>query len=236
MTRLPMADLQTRLDTAARRHPDDKSLTDFRAPASLVADEAAALADAAEILTPHTEIAALFGDRATLLAWHEPMPARRPPAPGAERRIAFPGPAIGRKGAIAVRDVARALDLEIVLVGGDLAPAGFWDGVKVKRVSPRSEWLSEVAAAVQPAIIEDKPRALLKALAAGLPVIVSPACGLPAQPGLVLVPADEPMVLATALLAILPAAAAPAVSSAKLRRVNTRIGSSESVGNFSVKA
>jgi glycosyltransferase involved in cell wall biosynthesis len=102
----------------------------------------------------------------------------------------------------------------------------------VKRVSPRDEWLSEVAAAVQPAILEDKPRALLKALAAGLPVIASPACGLPAQPGLVLVPADEPMVLATALLAILPTTAA----SAKPRKLNTRIGTSEFAGNFSIKA
>ena len=157
------------------------------------------------------------------------MPARRPRAAGAERRIAFPGPAIGRKGAAAVRDVARALDLEVVLVGNDLAPPGFWDGVAVKRVSPRSEWLSEVAAAVQPAVIEDKPRALLKALAAGLPVIASPACGLPPQPGLTLVPSDEPMVLATALLALLPS---PGSLSAKPRKVITRIGSGESLGHF----
>src|SRR5207248_1780830 len=115
MTRLPMAELQARLDAAAARHPDDRTLTDFRAPAALVEDEAAALAEAAEILTPHADIAAPFGDRATLLAWHEPMPARRPLAPGANRCIAFPGPAIGRKGAATVRDVARALDLEVIL-------------------------------------------------------------------------------------------------------------------------
>ena len=228
MSRLPVSDLQARLDAAARLHPEDRTLTDFRAPDWLVEAETAALGEAAEIVTPHTEIAALFGERATLLAWHEPMPARRPRAAGAERRIAFPGPAIGRKGAAAVRDVARALDLEVVLIGNDLAPPGFWDGVAVKRVSPRSEWLSEVAAAVQPAVIEDKPRALLKALAAGLPVIASPACGLPPQPGLTLVPSDEPMVLATALLALLPS---PGSLSAKPRKVITRIGSGESLGH-----
>ena len=229
MSRLPVRDLQARLDAAAGCHPEDGTLSDFRAPDWLVAAETAALGEAAEIVTPHTEIAGLFGERATLLAWHEPMPARRPRTAGAERRIAFPGPAIGRKGAAAVRDVARALDLEVLLIGNDLAPPGFWDGVAVKRVSQRSEWLSEVAAAVQPAVIEDKPRALLKALAAGLPVIASSACGLPPQPGLTVVPPDEPMVLATALLALLPP---PGSLSAKPRRVITRIGSAETLDNF----
>ena len=43
------------------------TLTDFRAPDWLVEAETAALGEAAEIVTPHTEIAALFGERATLL-------------------------------------------------------------------------------------------------------------------------------------------------------------------------
>jgi len=237
MTHLPIGELHARLDAAARRDPSDTSLTDYRAPDWLVDAEAAALAEAAEIVTPHAEIAALFGDRATLLAWQKPMPQRRTAVSGAERRIAFPGPAIGRKGVVAVRDVARALDLEVLLVGSDLTPAGFWDGVRLSRVSPESDWLRRVAAVVQPAVIEDKPRALLQALAAGLPVIASPACGLPPQPGLTLLPAGEPMVLATALLAILPSAARRTVgASAKARKVITGIGSGETPGHFSIHA
>ena len=234
MAQLPMHELQARLDAAARRHPDDRSLTAYRAPAWLVDAEAAALADAAEIVTPHTDVAALFGERATLLAWRSPMPERRASAPGAERRIAFPGPAIGRKGAAAVRDVARRLDLEVVLVGSDLAPAGFWDGVAVRRISSSGNWLAEVSAVVQPALIEDKPRALLRALSAGLPVIASPACGLPAQPGLTLVASDEPLALTTALRAVLPRTRVSyaAVSSAMPRRVITRIGSEDTPRHF----
>jgi len=89
--------------------------------------------------------------------------------------------------------------------------------------------IREVAEANSVPVIEDKPRALLKALAAGLPVIASPACWLPPQPGLTLVPSDEPMVLATALLALLPS---PNSLSAKPRKVITRIGGSESLSHF----
>jgi hypothetical protein len=198
MAQLPMHELQARLDAAARRHPHDRSLVAYRAPASLVDAERAALAEAAEIVTPHTDIAALFPDRATLLAWRAPMPQRRMAAAGAERRIAFPGPALGRKGAATVRDVARMLDLEVVVVGSDLSSPGFWERV-VMRTARGSDWLGQVCAVVQPAWIEDRPLVLLHGLSAGLPVIASPACGLPPQPGLTLIPADEPLALATAL-------------------------------------
>ena len=81
MSRLPVSDLQARLDAAARLHPEDRTLTDFRAPDWLVEAETAALGEAAEIVTPHTEIAALFGERATLLGL-----ARADAGPPAARR------------------------------------------------------------------------------------------------------------------------------------------------------
>jgi glycosyltransferase involved in cell wall biosynthesis len=44
-----------------------------------------------------------------------------------------------------------------------------------------------VAAVVQPALMEEQPRRLLAALAAGAPVIATPGCGLAPDPNLTLV-------------------------------------------------
>lgn len=192
MTRLPMAVLQARLDDAARAHPERASLADFRADATL---ESEALAAAQRIVTPHREIAALFGERALLLDWVAPK-ARIPYAPGT-RRVAFPGPAIARKGAFELREAARALDLEVVLLGSDLEGRGFWDGVRVSR-----DLASGVAAMVQPALVEDKPRKLLAALASGVPVIATRACGLGERTGLTLVAEGDAGALTAALAAL----------------------------------
>jgi hypothetical protein len=172
------------------------SLSDFRAPAWLVEAEAEALAGAVQVVTPHAYIAALFGDRALRLDWAMPPAGSTTPAPGA-RRIAFPGPTIARKGAWAVREAARALDLEVLLLGSELEGAGFWDGVRTVRSGP-SGWLDGVAAVVQPAVVEDQPRRLLAALAAGVPVVASPACGLD-DPRVRLVPPDNGEALIAAL-------------------------------------
>ncbi|MBV9990791.1 MAG: VanW family protein [Alphaproteobacteria bacterium] len=181
MTRLPMAEIQARLDAAARAHPERATLADFRADAAL---EAEALAAADAIVTPHAEIAALFGDRAILLPWATPKTGFRH-APGS-RRIAFAGPTIARKGAYELRDAARALDLEVVLLGSELEGAKFWAGLRTARDIGEG-----VAAFVQPAFLEDRPRKLLAALASGIPVIATKACGLPAQNGLTLVEAGN---------------------------------------------
>jgi len=192
MTRLPMAVLQARLDAAAARHPDLATLGDFRAPAWLAEAEAEALAGADRIVTPHAEIAALFGDRAVRLAWAAAQPGgRSAPVAG---RIAFPGPTVARKGAHALREAARALDLEVIPLGAELEGDGFWDGVR----TVKADWRT-AAAMVQPALVEDQPRRLLAALAAGVPVIATPACGLDPQPGLTLVAPDDPAALMAAL-------------------------------------
>lgn len=200
MTRLPMRMLQDRLDAAAARRPDQPTLADFRAPRWLVEAEAEALANAERIITPHAEIAALFGERAHRLDWA--MPPLHAGAPGSRpRRIAFPGPTIARKGAHLVREAALALDLEVLLLGADLEGDGFWDGVRILRPD-EGAWTQQVAAVVQPALVEDQPRRLLAALAAGLPVLATPACGLN-HPGVRLVPSDDAQALITALRDVL---------------------------------
>ena len=192
MTRLPMSVLQARLDAAAHVHPGRATLADFRAPAWLIEAEAAALAEAAQIITPHAEIGALFGERAVQLPWQAPSVGQRPPV--VPRRIAFPGPTVARKGAHALRDAARALDLEVVLLGAELEGPSFWQGVR----PAAADW-RPAAAVVQPALVEDQPRRLLAALAAGIPVIATEACGLAPQEGLTLVPADDVTALVAAL-------------------------------------
>jgi len=205
MTRLPMAVLQERLDVAARADPH-ATLGDFRASAWLVAAEAEALADAVRIVTPHAEIAALFGARAVRLPWHTSLARARPATP--VRRIAFPGPTVARKGAHAVRDAALALDLEVMPLGAELEGEGFWRGV---RLAPPGDW-DTADVIVQPALVEDQPRRLLAALAAGIPVIATPACGLDPQPGLKLIPPCDPGALIAALASMMASRTAPSGS------------------------
>jgi hypothetical protein len=209
MTRLPMAVLEARLDAAAAIHPESGTLSDFRAPPWLVAAEASALAEADQIITAHTEIAALFGDRAVRVPWQSPSgqspsdqfplgqfpSGHRPASASFGRRIVFPGPTVARKGAQVVRDAAIALELEVMALGAELEGPDFWRGVRMIPAGNRDG----VAAVVQPALVEDQPRRLLAALAAGIPVIATAACGLEAQPGLVLIPAEDPAALIAAL-------------------------------------
>lgn len=215
MTRLPMVELQRHLDAAAGLHPQRPSLADFRAPAWLVEAEAEALAAADVVITPHAEIARLFGDRALHLEWQLPGGA----APGRKvlpRRVAFPGPTIARKGAHELRAAIQGLDIELMPLGSELEGAGFWRGVRLAaRPVERAGWLAQVAAVVQPAIVEDQPRPLLMALAAGIPVVATPACGIAPRHGLTIVPAGNAEALRLALMQVLPPRQArPALPSA----------------------
>lgn len=173
MSRLPMAEIQRRLDEAAAEHPERKLLSDFRAPSAIVEAESDALARAERQITCHPEIARAV-NRPLLIDWKRPAPMNWTPG----RAIVFPGPTAARKGAYEVREAARRLDLEVVLLGSELEGAGFWDGVKTRRLSRSENWLQGVLAVVQPALLEDRPVALLKAVASGCPVIATAACGV----------------------------------------------------------
>lgn len=194
MNRLSMDLLQERLDQAARRYPHSPTLSDFRAPADLLRAEREALDYAAHIVTPHAEIAALFPGRATLLPWRSPTVATSPPL----HDVAFVGPTLGRKGAYEMRQAARELELDLVVPMRDLEGADFWSGIAIRRGAPL-----QARIVVQPAWAEENPRALLRALAAGRRAIATPACGLPAQPGLTLVPHGDSAALIAALRAAL---------------------------------
>lgn len=204
MAALPMGELQQRLDRAAKLHPESKTLGDFRADPALVAAEAAALERARKIVTAHADVAALFPTKAVALAWAAPSAApARSVAPAGKPRIVFPAATLGRKGAYELRAALKGLDVTLVIAGAGHEGADFWSGFDVERRRPGPDLLAGASAVVLPAFVEHNPRALLRARAAGVPVIASRECGLPRQPGVSLVPAGDVSALSAALLAVL---------------------------------
>ena len=202
MTRPPMHVLHARLDHAHAAYPDRASLRDFRADPDLVLAEAEALAEAETVVTPHPAVAVLFPGRAVRLDWCVPAALPRPPG-RAVRRVAFPGPVLARKGAYEVREAARVLDLEVVLLGNGFEGEGFWHGVRTCRPGPGAgAWLDGVAAVVQPALAEEQPRRLLAACAAGVPVVATAACGVGGA-GVTVVPPLDAAALIAALRVVL---------------------------------
>jgi hypothetical protein len=206
MVRMPIRSLQAELDLATRLHPESKTCADFRAPAWLLRAEAEALAAADHWITPHRAIADLAGSRAVVLPWNTPAISKMPPTPG--NRVIFPASALCRKGAYEMRDAARSLDCELVCLGSTIESPDFWRGVQMipsETATPaaRSNWLEGAAAVVLPAFVEHRPRRLLAALAAGVPVIATPQCGLGDLPGVIEVPAGDGEALVNALHAVI---------------------------------
>jgi hypothetical protein len=176
MNALPMGELQKRLDLAYSLHPESKTLSDFRADKSLVEAESEALKRARKIITPHTEIASLFGDRAVLLDWKMPAARERAQPKNKKPRIVFPSSTVGRKGCYELREALCGVDVMLVTLGGDIEGSEFWRGYDVERGD--GDWLDRADIVVLPAFVEHRPRRLLQAAAAGIPVIASKACGL----------------------------------------------------------
>jgi hypothetical protein len=198
MTGPPLDELQRRLDAAFRQNPSSPTLADFRAPDGLLALEAQALRCADRIITPHAGLAALFRN-ATLLPW-APGATADAAQPARGSKILFPASTLGRKGAYELRAAARVLRLRLTLMGAVLEAPGFWGGVETEQRDRSAEnWLDGVAVVVLPAWVEGRPVRLLQALAAGVRVIATPACGLPAHQLLTVVDAGDVAALQDAL-------------------------------------
>ncbi|MES2451862.1 MAG: VanW family protein [Pseudomonadota bacterium] len=198
MDRLPMAALQQILDDAFARHPDSTTLGDFRAPSSIVTAEREALGAATRLVTAHHAIAGHFpAGRVDLIDW---APAPPLAATHGGRTFLFAGPALARKGAHAMREAMAGLEIDLLVERGAEEYPDFWAGLKVRRLAPGEP--PALAGLVLPALVEHRPYTLLRALAAGLPVITTSACGLPSQPGLTIVAPDDPPALRAALAAL----------------------------------
>jgi len=194
LTRLPAEVLHARLDAAHAHHPASPTLRDFRADAAFVEAESRALTQARRLLTPHRELARLFSNKALLLEWTAP-PA--PPHSALGRRILFPASALARKGAYEMRRLAQELHLPLVVAGHATEHASFWQEVPTTPAGPNP--LAGVGLVVYPAYVEHEPRLLLRALAAGIPVVATAACGLGPMAGLTLVPAGDYLALRQAV-------------------------------------
>jgi hypothetical protein len=196
MSRLPFAELHAQLDRADARWPGTSTLGDFRAGPALVAAEAAALAEARNWVTPHTAIAELGGSRAVLLPWRMPNPQRRSKGD----RVIFPASTLSRKGARELREALDGMDTLVALGGPLLEGADFWEGRSTCRTD--EDWLASAAMVVLPAWVEHQPRRLLAAIAAGIPVICTSACGIPPQPGVIIVSEGDTKGLRDAILSV----------------------------------
>ncbi len=189
MHRWPVRELQRRLDLALQTHRQSSTLGDFRAGSPLLRAEDAALAAAARLVTPHRAMAQAAGVRGWRLDWHFPPPLVRKPS--ARPSVFFPASRLSRKGVHELSEALRALpevELKVLgratesgpdpLAGIDWSPAGPAD-------------LASAWVLVIPAWIEHQPRLALQALANGIPVIATTACGLPEHPLLRLLPKPD---------------------------------------------
>jgi hypothetical protein len=186
MTSLPLSLLQERLDMAAGLHPQSRTLADFRADETLLEWESEALQRARKIITPHSEIAELYKSKAVIVDWiMPPHTSSRKTSAVRRPKIVFPAATVGRKGAFELRAAVQGLDVELTVVGTQLEGGDFWQGLCVERKHQGEDWLEGVTALVLPAYVEHKPRRLLEAVARGIPVIASTACGLESTKGVV---------------------------------------------------
>lgn len=200
--RWPMEELQRRLDRAKSHHPQSTTLGDFRADPSLVRAEREALAAAGRLITPHRELAAHFGSRAWLIPWDMPAPLPLTPAQG-KPSLFFPASRLGRKGAFELAAALQSgIDAELRFLGAaNEGPADPFAGLDCSRAGPAD--LASASALVLPAWIEHQPRLALLALASGIPVIATKACGLPSHPGLHEITEPDAAALATVIRSVL---------------------------------
>lgn len=176
MNALPMHEIQKRLDIAASLNPESTTLGDFRADEKLLDAEREALKNARRIVTPHTEIAALFGKRAELLDWKMPKAKEFIRQPREKFTVVFPASTVGRKGCYELREALRGLDVKLLTLGACVEDAEFWSGFDWEKGG--DDWLGRADLVVLPAFVEHKPRRLLLAAANNIPVIASEACGV----------------------------------------------------------
>lgn len=200
VNRWPMHELHRRLDEAGAKQPASDTLVDFRADAVLVEAERRALEGAARIITPHRGIATYFGSKTILLDWKIPAVENQPQKVDGPKWF-FPASALGRKGIWELAQVLPKVGGELLVLGrakeGTSNPLDVlnWRKGDIKEIS-------ECTAVVIPAWIEHEPRLALKALAMGVPVIASSACGLPAHPLFTEIEAGDCEALENAMLGL----------------------------------
>lgn len=205
LTRWPIRLLQQRLDEAARQHPESATLADFRVDTALADAEWEALEQAEALVTCHAQLAEIWPGKTTLLPWKWP-PTERSPRPLVHHPlVVLPASGVARKGAFELRAALRELQLPLRVVGARQLEnnADFWDGIELVPAAIAPEpWYAGARVVVLPAWIEHRPRRLLEAIRAGIPVVATDACGLhgwPQEASVRIVPAGDTRALAAAI-------------------------------------
>jgi len=207
MNALPMDAIQQRLDRAAALHPACATLRDFRAPAWLLEAERAALAGAERLIGPHAQVLAAAGARAHGLEWTATARARQAPSRVDGRPVVlFPASALARKGILELVAALEGLDVTVLAPPGAAESADVWRNAAVEHVATIAEGLARADLVVLPAWVEHQPRSLLAAIARGIPVVATAACGLPDSASWRRVPEGDAAALRDAIVASLAAA------------------------------
>ena len=188
---LPADELQRRLDAAAQRWPDAASLRDFRVDTRFCDAELRALRGARRLVTAHADVArhlrGLGLSQVEYVAWRLPVVdiSHAPRGvPASTPRVAFPASALARKGAHELAQALRQLGWRLLVLGTPSTDGALWRGIDVEHASWRdATWMARADIVALPAHVEHAPRALLQALAHGLPVVATAACGLGPMPG-----------------------------------------------------
>jgi len=193
--RLPLYELQSRLDTASALHPESSTLADFRVDEGLLDLEKEALMNANKVITAHHDVGAVFGERAEMLDWVSPenKSVETSKFSGSSKlKLFFPASALGRKGVYELAESLQDIELpvELIVLGkaseGEACPLQKLPSIHSWRYGSVEE-MQDCQLVVLPAFIEHSSRLLLRALSLGIPVIASKPCGLSASEGLLII-------------------------------------------------
>ncbi len=210
MHSLPMREIHARLQRASQQWPQDPTLRDFRADGALLDLEDEALRHASSLVTCHREVARVMRARLNraplqsngaqaatsaqvlLQPWLLPTldePGVRTSVPVGP--IVWAASALGRKGLHELVGALQGWQGELWVLGSPASDLRVWRGLKVRYVSFQGDWWRSAQVLVMPAHVEHTPRAALKALVAGVPVVASRACGIADLPGVCTVEAGD---------------------------------------------
>ncbi len=197
--RLPLYELQDRLDKASEKHSQSPTLGDFRVDEELIECEKEALLNANKIITAHHDVGDVFGEMSELLDWVSAAKKtinRKWSAKFRCLKLFFPASALGRKGVYELVDGIQSLEQSVELIV--LGKANEGENCPLKNLTGKHTWryggvdeMRDSELIVLPAFIEHSPRLLLKALSRRVPMIASKACGLGIRENLKLI--DSPV-------------------------------------------
>ncbi|MGH7006471.1 MAG: glycosyltransferase, partial [Alphaproteobacteria bacterium] len=140
--------------------------------------------------------------KAVQLDWVMPKMPKSIDAVAADKpRIVFPASTLARKGAYELREALQDLDVTLVVAGASQHEgADFWHGLDVEPRRAGANLFAGASLVVLPALVEHAPRAILRALASGIPAVASRECGIGRRPGLATVAAGDATALRSAIL------------------------------------